>query len=161
MGGGDCWSWGVHQHLARTCAPQVTDFIRCCKTAGQDARDLWPPLPAAKAAEAAEAAGRPCQLECSAAQRCIVAALLEKEGEQACRKSFRTFLDGGGDDEKLLTRAWRCAFDGRNYVQPLVSLITQSQAVGECRPAVPVENTSGKGAWTAGYGRPLPRGDAS
>eukprot|EP00405_Crypthecodinium_cohnii_P012211 CAMPEP_0206437356 /NCGR_PEP_ID=MMETSP0324_2-20121206/10994_1 /ASSEMBLY_ACC=CAM_ASM_000836 /TAXON_ID=2866 /ORGANISM="Crypthecodinium cohnii, Strain Seligo" /LENGTH=151 /DNA_ID=CAMNT_0053904625 /DNA_START=17 /DNA_END=472 /DNA_ORIENTATION=+ len=150
MGAEDCWTWGIHQFLARGCGKPITNFVQCCQKAGEDPKDRFPPLPALQASEGKD---QPCNQELMMAQRCIVHQFWEKPGETKCRKSFEAFVEGDdadGKSEQRLTKAWRCAFEGRNYERPLLQLIRQADAVGACRSAGAVENTAGKGAWTSG-----------
>eukprot|EP00927_Polykrikos_kofoidii_P057863 TRINITY_DN52084_c0_g1_i1.p2 TRINITY_DN52084_c0_g1~~TRINITY_DN52084_c0_g1_i1.p2 ORF type:complete len:155 (-),score=26.03 TRINITY_DN52084_c0_g1_i1:226-690(-) len=149
----DCWAWGVQQHLSRRCAVEVTAFVRCCRSAGEDARALFPPSLAPEAIPA-ERTGGSCAVEHAAAVRCVASALFGPE-HKFCQKSFEAVVldndgpDGAGSTD-LLERALRCAWQPKYFRQPLDQLVAQSQAVGECRPAAPVQGTGGKGRWTAG-----------
>ncbi|CAJ1333603.1 unnamed protein product [Effrenium voratum] len=84
--------------------------------------------------------------------RCVPGALIGGQGRafEACARDFKAVaaLPEDADAQKaaaVLHRGWSCVM--RAFTQPIEQLVAQAQAVGECRPAVPVKNTSGKGAW--------------
>ncbi|CAJ1379210.1 unnamed protein product [Effrenium voratum] len=146
----NCWAWGVQQRLARSeCAEPTTRFARCCREANVDGRDL---LKVPKPGE--EPGDGPCRAELEVLRRCVPGALIGGQGRafEACARDFKAVaaLPEDADAQKaaaVLHRGWSCVM--RGFTQPIEQLVAQAQAVGECRPAVPVKNTSGKGAWTA------------
>eukprot|EP00929_Paragymnodinium_shiwhaense_P101340 TRINITY_DN64354_c0_g1_i1.p2 TRINITY_DN64354_c0_g1~~TRINITY_DN64354_c0_g1_i1.p2 ORF type:complete len:146 (+),score=28.59 TRINITY_DN64354_c0_g1_i1:109-546(+) len=141
----DCWAWGVQQRIARACSQEVTSFLRCCRDAGEDARELWTPE---------ERGGDRCRASHQAAVRCIAPVLDGLDGaaqKQPCRKSYAA-VAADGEDADALFKAWRCTCRPSNFKRPVEQLIAHGVAVGECRAAGAVPNTAGKGAWTAGGG---------
>ncbi|CAE8583545.1 unnamed protein product, partial [Polarella glacialis] len=136
------------QRLAHSaCAAPVTAYVRCCRAAGIDARErLASPLSGEDAAA--------CANELEAVARCVPGALLGGKGRpfEACEKSFKAVVgfadkEEGEEVDLALKRSWACMW--RSFRQPMDQLVAQSQAVGECRPASAVNNTFGKGRWTA------------
>eukprot|EP00747_Dinoflagellata_sp_TGD_P028819 gnl/TRDRNA2_/TRDRNA2_133501_c0_seq1.p1 gnl/TRDRNA2_/TRDRNA2_133501_c0~~gnl/TRDRNA2_/TRDRNA2_133501_c0_seq1.p1 ORF type:complete len:146 (+),score=28.18 gnl/TRDRNA2_/TRDRNA2_133501_c0_seq1:141-578(+) len=140
----DGWAWGVQQRLAHACAPQVTAFVRCCKTEQVDAPKQLPPLMPPGRRRGV------CDMELDAVA-CCVALTLHGKGFEACAREFNPIREAASASCEVeaapLQKGWSCAW--RYYRQPLEQMVTNAQAVGECRPAAPVRNTGGKGFWTA------------
>eukprot|EP00933_Yihiella_yeosuensis_P042424 TRINITY_DN36999_c0_g1_i1.p1 TRINITY_DN36999_c0_g1~~TRINITY_DN36999_c0_g1_i1.p1 ORF type:complete len:154 (+),score=32.60 TRINITY_DN36999_c0_g1_i1:50-511(+) len=145
----DCWAWGVQQRLSSSsCAPLVTAYVRCCKDAGLTAtQDARPPLKSLDSQE------EPCSAQLLSLARCVPEALIGGQGRpfEVCERDFKAVakLEAEGFDANspALRKGWACVW--KAFQKPIEQLLAQTQAVGECRPAVPVSNTGGKGAWTA------------
>mmetsp|Transcript_110431 Transcript_110431/g.219520 ORF Transcript_110431/g.219520 Transcript_110431/m.219520 type:complete len:148 (+) Transcript_110431:152-595(+) len=142
----DSWAWGVQQRLSRTCAPEVTTLVQCCRGASLDVREVCEPV--ARGVSSGDGC-RACATEHDSFVRCASNALLQPEFKH-CQKSFQALHDDDDASSAALAKAWRCAWAEKHFRKPLEQLVVQAQAVGECRSAGPVAGAGAKSRWTAG-----------